>query len=113
MHFTLLELFYQYFLESWVLSSVIKSKDPFPFRPDELYSVLKNKKYFVVTASKHEWVFNDIATSMETPYYELREAMKGGQSWGENFEGVFGKFYKKKPFVVANKFGHLKQAFTF
>ncbi|KAI6192357.1 hypothetical protein M3Y97_00328800 [Aphelenchoides bicaudatus] len=62
--------------QSWVLSSVIKSKDPFPFRPEELYSVLKSKKYSIVTASKHEWIFNEIETSYATPFYELREALK-------------------------------------
>jgi hypothetical protein len=60
---------------------VIKSKNPLPFQPDDLIRVLKEKKYFIVTASNQEWVFNEIQTSYQSPYYELRDALKGIMSF--------------------------------
>lgn len=48
-----------------------------PFQTQELVDVLKEKRYTLMIPNKYQWMYVAILNSTRSPYYELRQTLKG------------------------------------
>ncbi|KAI6172796.1 hypothetical protein M3Y98_01013000 [Aphelenchoides besseyi] len=60
---------------SYVIGVAIRDKNAYPFKSNELFRVLREKRYSFVTAYRGEWYFEMIESSTAYPFYELKQAM--------------------------------------
>ncbi|KAI6231466.1 hypothetical protein M3Y95_00384800 [Aphelenchoides besseyi] len=87
--------------QCWVITSAIKTKNPYPFRTEDLPHVLSENRYSFVMANYSAWYFELIETSFASPFYELREAMINNKvEVVENYTMSFKAVEKKKMVVV-------------
>ncbi|KAI6219684.1 hypothetical protein M3Y95_01092900 [Aphelenchoides besseyi] len=61
--------------QSWVLTSLVRSRSILPFKIQDLVTVIKNKQFYFVAAREKEWYYEMINKTFESPFYELRAAM--------------------------------------
>ncbi|KAI6171297.1 hypothetical protein M3Y97_01055900 [Aphelenchoides bicaudatus] len=59
-----------------ITTQAVRYVDPKPFKENELLQVLKEKKYSFIFHKKVTWWHEAITTSMESPYFEIREAIE-------------------------------------
>ncbi|KAI6180139.1 hypothetical protein M3Y98_00687200 [Aphelenchoides besseyi] len=87
--------------QCWIITSAIKSKNPYPFRTEDLPQVLREKRYSFVMANYSAWYFELIETSFASPFYELREAMVNNKvEVLENYTMSFNAVEKERKIAV-------------
>ncbi|KAI6192350.1 PBPb domain-containing protein [Aphelenchoides bicaudatus] len=61
--------------QSWIISSVVRTRTFFPFNVDDLPTLLKEGRYKFVSDDVNEWYLEDIRAKSESPFFELRNSM--------------------------------------
>ncbi|KAI6190494.1 Guanylate cyclase [Aphelenchoides bicaudatus] len=87
--------------QGWILTSVVKTKPPEPFRLEDLPYLLKKNLFSFVSTNIHNWYFEELNSSFQTPFYELRPAMENNPVIVHNNDDVvFDLLHKGNKLLV-------------
>ncbi|KAI6209028.1 hypothetical protein M3Y96_00177600 [Aphelenchoides besseyi] len=59
---------------TYIITSVVRAKNPWPFDAYDLPWLIREKRYTLYTTKRFDWFREKVQTSMESPFYDFRQA---------------------------------------